>query len=86
MNDYPIGKGLLSFYTKSDIKVLERRFIPYYRTAVNNAKLASRRLMADDNIEDNIYLIWERNFSSNVFMLIETLRLEKMNHSIGKIR
>lgn len=77
LNDYLKRSGSLSPYTKSDIRMLEKHFIPYYRTAINNSKLVYQRRMTNDNSENNIYPFRERNSSSNVFMLVEALRLEK---------
>ena len=65
-------------YDKTDKALFKLYFIPYYREAVNNAKL-SYQTFAKDHIEEygenSKMPIWDWNPSTTVFKLVEALKL-----------
>ena len=65
-------------YNKTDKEVLKKYFIPYYKTAVNYAKINYQRRVVEHNQqygENSQMKIWEWNSPTNVYKLIEALKL-----------
>lgn len=64
-------------YNKSDKEILKKYFIPYYKTAMQNAKINYQSRVAEHNrySENTQMKIWEWNSSTNVYKLIEALKL-----------
>ena len=59
-------------YNKSDKEILKKYFIPYYKTAMQNAKINYQSRVAEHNrySENTQMKIWEWNSSTNVYKLI----------------
>ena len=67
-------------YDKSDKELLNKYFIPHYKTAIENSKIIHQRYIGEYekyNPNNKNYKIWERNSCSNVYKLIEALQLKK---------
>ena len=65
-------------YSKTDKEILKKYFIPYYKIAMNNAKINYQNRVAEHNQrygENSQMKIWEWNSSTNVYKLIEALKL-----------
>lgn len=65
-------------YSKNDKEILKKYFIPYYKTAMNNAKIGYQSRVAEHNQrygENSQRKIWEWNSSTNIYKLIEALKL-----------
>lgn len=65
-------------YDKSDKELLKKYFIPKLATAVTNAKKVYQKYVAEHkkvNHSGENYKIWEWNSCSNVYQLIEALKL-----------
>lgn len=65
-------------YSKNDKALLKKYFLPYYKTAMNNAKINYQSRVANHNQrygENSQMKIWEWNSSTNVYKLIEALKL-----------
>ncbi len=71
-------KGLL--YEKSDEITLKKYFIPYYKTAVNNAKIVYQKKKVEHENrygESSQPRIWEWNSCTTVYKLVEALKLSE---------
>lgn len=69
---------LNKYYDKSDKELLKKYFIPKLTTAVTNTKKVYQKYVAEHkkaNHTDENYKIWEWNSCSNVYQLIEALKL-----------
>lgn len=67
-------------YDKSDKELLKKHFLPKLDDAVVNSKVIYQRKVKQHEQEymgNKNYRIWEWNSSTNVFQLIEALKLQK---------
>lgn len=67
-------------YDKSDKELLKKHFLPKLDDAVVNSKVIYQRKVKQHKQEymgNKNYRIWEWNSSTNVFQLIEALKLQK---------
>ena len=67
-------------YSKNDEAALKKYFIPYYKTAINNAKIVyqKRKVAHTEQYGGNSRMkIWEWNSSTTVFLLVEALKLSE---------
>lgn len=65
-------------YDKTSEEQLKKYFIPYYETAVENAKVVYQTRMKEHKQrygEDSKPRFWEWNSSTNVYKLVEALKL-----------
>lgn len=65
-------------YSKNDKELLKKYFLPYYKAAMNNAKINYQSRVAKHNQrygESSQMKIWEWNSSTNIYKLIEALKL-----------
>lgn len=72
--------GLKDKYNKANKELLEKYFIPKIATAVQNSKIVyQKRVLEHKNRygDSSNYEIWKWNSCSNVFQLIEALKLSK---------
>ena len=68
-------------YDKADKSLLEKYFIPHIQTAMSNAKIVYQTRIRDHNnskYNSKNYPIWEWNSCTNVFELMEDLRLKNI--------
>lgn len=71
-------KGLT--YEKSDNDSLKKYFIPYYKTAINNAKIVYQKKKVEHEKQygqNSQPRIWEWNSCTTVYKLVEALRLSE---------
>lgn len=71
-------KGLT--YEKSDDDSLKKYFIPYYKTAINNAKIVYQKKKVEHEKQygqNSQPRIWEWNSCTTVYKLVEALRLSE---------
>ena len=71
-------KGLT--YGKSDDDSLKKYFIPYYKTAINNAKIVYQKKKVEHEKQygqNSQPRIWEWNSCTTVYKLVEALRLSE---------
>ncbi len=69
-----------SEYTKNDDKLLEKYFIEKYQTAVDNSKIVFQTKLKHHNEFYGKHIppkYWEWNSCTNVFKLVEAMKLEK---------
>lgn len=61
IDKYLFSKNLNIKYTKNDIDLLSKYFIPYYKTAIVNAKIIYQKRVAEHNktYNNTNYKIWE---------------------------
>ena len=67
-------------YDKSDKELLKKHFLPKLDDAIVNSKVIYQRKVKQHEQEymgNKNYRIWEWNSSTNVFQLIEALKLQK---------
>lgn len=72
---------IINGYDKSNKEILKTYFIPKIKDAITNAKInyQKRVLQHEKQYSGNQrYRIWEWNSCTNVYMLIEALKLEKV--------
>lgn len=77
LNQYLKEKKAGISYSKENKELLKKYFIPYYKTAVNYAKVNYQSRVVDHNKqygENSPLKIWEWNSSTNVYKLIEALK------------
>lgn len=71
-------KGLA--YEKSDIDLIKKYFLPFYKTAINNAKIVhQKRKMAHEKLygPNSRPEIWKWNSCTTVYKLVEALKLSE---------
>lgn len=71
-------KGLT--YEKADEESLRKYFIPYYKTAVNNAKIGyqNKKVEHENRYGSNSQpRIWEWNSCTTVYKLVDPLKLSE---------
>lgn len=82
VEDYPAilnalikDKGVA--YSKNDKELLEKCFIPHYKDAVQNAKVVYQTHVKEfrENSPNGRLPIWDWNSSTDVFKLVEALKL-----------
>lgn len=78
LNKYLSSKKKGLSYEKNDVEILKRYFLPYYRNAINNAKIVYQRKKANHELKypGAKPRIWEWNSCTNVYKLIEALKLQ----------
>lgn len=67
-------------YDKGDESILEKYFIPNYKSAIQNSRTVLQRLKKSHNKKSRDileYPIWKRNSSTSVYLLLERLKLQK---------
>lgn len=72
--------GETSSYNKSDKNILKKHFLPKLDDAVTNSKVIYQKRVAEHEKKydgNKGYRIWEWNPCTNVYMLIEALKLKK---------
>lgn len=72
-------KGLT--YEKNDIESIKQYFLPYYKTAINNAKIVYQKRKAAHEAEcgqSSKPKIWEWNSCTTVYKLVEALKLSEL--------
>lgn len=70
--------GYSDAYDKSDKSLLQKYFIPNYKTAVDNAKIVYQHYVKQHNEEygpNSKMPIWKWDASTSVFKLVEALKL-----------
>lgn len=77
LDKYLKEKSLKTSYNKTDIKILEKYFIPYYKNAIKNSKNTYEKRLREMKNKNIIMPIREWNSSSTVFLLVQALMLEK---------
>lgn len=77
LDDYLKKKGSKVSYDKTDQRILEKYFIPYYKNALENSASVYQIWLSNMESKDDIKPIREWNSSSTVFLLVEALMLEK---------
>ncbi|UKI14770.1 MAG: hypothetical protein L6V85_01790 [Clostridiales bacterium] len=71
-------KGLT--YEKNDVDSLKKYFIPYYKTAINNAKIVYQKKKVEHEKQygqNSQPRIWEWNSCTTVYKLVEALLLSE---------
>lgn len=67
-------------YAKNDAESLKMYFIPYYKKAINNAKIVYQKRKVTHNTEygqNSNPKVWEWNSCTTVYKLVEALRLSE---------
>lgn len=80
LNKYLEGKRAKFKYTKTDENLLKKYFLPFYRNAVQNAKVVHQKRMAEhfaNNGGNSQPCIWEWNSCTTVYKVVEALKLSK---------
>ena len=73
--------GLNCEYDKSDKELLKKYFLPNVEVAVENSKVIYQRRVKQHEKQceaNKNYRVWEWNSSTNVFQLIEALKLQEL--------
>ena len=80
LNEYLNLKNKGLKYEKNDIQSIKKYFIPYYKTAINNAKIVFQKKKYEFEKQSNSNSrlpIWEWNSCTTVYKLVEELKLSE---------
>lgn len=80
LDEYLNSKKQGLTYEKNDVDSLKKYFIPYYKTAINNAKIVYQKKKVEHEKQygqNSQPRIWEWNSCTTVYKLVEALLLSE---------
>ena len=78
LNKYLAEKKEGLVYEKADASLIKKYFLPYYKTAINNAKIVHQKKKREHESlygQNSKYEIWKWNSCTTVYKLVEALKL-----------